>query len=444
MKEYLKRRWTRFVVAGAVMALVAGIGSTLPSAYAGGVIKADEDKWISIGMGVRGSFNGIENDAVDTTSYSNHFKIDNARIYIDGSVHKYLKFTFNTECFNCNVGGGANSFAGNSNIGLLDAIVKVEVNELFNIWAGRTLVPSERGELNGPYYHATYDGFRTPFFPADFSGNFPGVTGGPGIFAGPGASANANAAGNAGQYGRDNGVVFFGKIHPFGTHLMYVGSVFTGARGGPNTGDNLLYAGRLQWNLLNDEINPGYYTSGTYYGTAGDILAIAGNVTHQKDGAGNITTGNVSDFTGLSVDLLFEKVLPNDMGVFTFNGEFKRFFANYGEQAFQAGAGAFGSCFCIFNGHSWSVYGLYLIPKEIGIGRFQPYVRFTEISPLYANMRNEWETGVNYVIAGHNARVSAYYRYGDLNGSAGGFFAIAPEQAVQKVDSFHVAVQLQY
>lgn len=443
MKEYLKRRWTRFVVAGAVMALVAGMGSTLPSAYAGGVIKADEDKWISIGMGVRGSFNGIENDAVDTTSYSNHFKIDNARIYIDGSVHKYLKFTFNTECFNCNVGGGAGHFAGNSNIGLLDAIVKVEINELFNIWAGRTLVPSERGELNGPYYHATYDGFRTPFFPADFSGNFPAVTGGPGIFAG-GASAAANPGGNAGQYGRDNGVVFFGKIHPFGTHLMYVGSVFTGARGGPNRGDSLLYAGRLQWNLLNDEINPGYYTSGTYYGTAGDILAIAGNVTHQKDGAGNFITGNVSDFTGLSVDLLFEKVLPNDMGVFTFNGEFKRFFANYGEQAFQAGAGAFGNCFCIFNGHSWSVYGLYLIPKEIGIGRFQPYVRFTSIDPRYANLRQEWETGVNYIIAGHNARVSAYYRYGDFNGSAGGFFAIAPEQAVQKVDSFHVAVQLQY
>jgi hypothetical protein len=443
MKGHYARRWKQVVVTGAVMALVAGMGSMLPSAYAGGVIKVDDDKWISLGMGIRASFNGIENSAVDQSSYANHFKIDNARLYIDGSIHRYLRFTFNTECFNCNVGSGVNHFGGNSNIGLLDAIAKVEFNERFNIWAGRTLVPSERGELNGPYYHATYDGFRTPFFPADFSGNFPSVTGGPSFFAGERAGL-ANTGGNAGAYGRADGVVFFGKIHPFGTHLMYVGSVFTGVRGGPNRGDSLMYAGRLQWNLLNDEINPGYYTSGTYYGTAGDILAIAGNVTHQKDGAGNFTTGNVSDFTGLSVDLLFEKVLPNDMGVFTFNGEFKRFFANYGEQAFTPTSGAFGDCFCIFNGHSWSVYGLYLIPKEIGIGKFQPYVRFTSIDPRYANLRQEWETGVNYVIAGHNARVSAYYRYGDFNGSPGGFFAIAPEQPVQKVDSFHVAVQLQY
>ena len=53
-------RWNKLLVAGAMVALVAGLGSTLPSAYAGGTIKADEDKWISIGMGVRTSFNSIE------------------------------------------------------------------------------------------------------------------------------------------------------------------------------------------------------------------------------------------------------------------------------------------------------------------------------------------------------------------------------------------------
>lgn len=429
MKIDLTKLWRKVVIAGAVTALVAGLGSPLPSAYAGGTIKADEDKWISIGMGIRTSFNAIEGAAGG--HYSNDFKVDNARIYINGKIHKYVGFAFNTDCFNCNVGGGGTQFAGNSNIGLLDAIGQFEFNERVNLWVGRTLVPSERGELNGPFYHATFDGFRTPFNPADFSGNFP---------SGP----NGAAGGQAGLYGRDNGAVFFGKFHPFGTHLMYVASVFTGARGGPNPTGSLLYAGRLQWNLLNDEVNPGYYTSGTYYGTAGDILAIAGNVMHQKDGAGNPVNNAVSDFTGLSVDLLFEKVLPNDLGVFTFNGEFKRYFANYGTQAFDAGAGAFGNCFCIFNGHSWTVYALYLIPKEIGIGRFQPYLRFTSVDPLYANLRQEWETGVNYVIAGHNARVSAYYRYGDFNGSPGGFSFIAPEQAVQKVDSFHVALQLQY
>jgi hypothetical protein len=310
------------------------------------------------------------------------------------------------------------------------------------------LLPSERGELNGPFYHATYDGFRTPFFPADQSGNLNN---------------------GAGLYGRDNAATLWGKFHPLGTHVLYAFAVSQGLRtAGPNTGNSLMYTGRLQWNLLNDEKNPGYYTSGTYYGTAGDILAIAGSVQHQKDGAGatpgvtatGATTGVLpaglgkSDFTALSVDLLFEKLLPNNMGVFTFNGEFKRFFANYGQATANAGAlfnatgGAAGtSCFCIFNGHSWSVYGLWLIPQEVGIGRFQPYVRYTSVSPIYGNNRNEWEPGINYVISGHNARVSAYYRYGDLQnfGPAGAnYISGFGANGNQRVDSFHVALQLQY
>ncbi len=432
MKGHVAKRWKQFVVAGAMTALVAGMGSTLPSAYAGGTIKADDDKWISIGLGIRGSFNAIENGAANGKAYSNEFDINDMRLYLNGQVHKYIKFEVNMECFNClqksGAGpfpSGAQNFAGNSTMGLLDAIGKFEFNEMVNLWVGRMLLPTERGELNGPFYHATFDGFRTPLFPQDFSANFNGPN---------------SVGGGAGIYGRDNGATFWGKVHPFGTHLLYVATVSQGLRNGPNTTNTLMYTGRLQWNLLNDEPSPGYYTAGTYYGTAGDILAIGGSVQHQKDGAGNGLTGNVSDFTGLSVDLLFEKVLPNNMGVFTFNGEFKRFFANYGTGAFTAPT----SCFCVFNGHSWTAYGLYLIPNEIGIGRFQPYVRFTSISPLYSAMRQEFEYGVNYIISGHNARIAAYGRYGDMEtkGALAGPFS--PNDSGNKVDSFHVAFQLQY
>ena len=280
MKGHVARRWKKFLVAGAMTALVAGMGSTLPSAYAGGTIKADDDKWISIGMGIRTSFNSIENGAGSGPTdrhYSNEFTINNARIYINGQIHKYVKFEFNTDCFNCAVQGGSGpftsggqNFGGNSSIGLLDAIGKFEFNEMVNLWVGRMLLPSERGELNGPFYHATFDGFRTPFSPANLSANFNGT---------------AAAGGGAGLYGRDNAATFWGKIHPLGTHLLYVLSVSQGQRNGPNTGNSLMYTGRLQWNLLNDEPNPGYYTSGTYYGTAGDIFAIGASVQHQKGGA---------------------------------------------------------------------------------------------------------------------------------------------------------------
>jgi len=421
----LTRLWKKVITAVAIIGIIIGVAAAPPGAEAAGTIKADEDKWISIGMGIRTSFNALEG-ASPGGHYSNDFKVDNARIYLNGKLHKYVGFEFNTECFNCNVNGGAKQFGGNSAIGLLDAIGKFEFDEKFNLWVGRMLLPSERGELNGPYYHATYNGFRTPFYPADFSGNFNN---------------------GAGLYGRDNAATFWGKIHPFGTHLLYAVSVSQGLRAPANSGSSLMYTGRLQWNLLNDETSPGYYTSGTYYGTAGDILAIGLSGQHQKDGAGNANAPfGVSDFTGITVDLLFEKLLPNNMGVFTFNGEFKRHWARYAAAAFDtttfapAGGGA-GFCFCTFSGHSWTVYGLYLIPTKVGIGRFQPYARFTAIQPLESAARNEWEGGVNYVIDGFNARVSAFYTYGDIWTKGLNY---SPNAAGNKVDTFHVALQLQY
>ena len=97
MKVDRTRRWTMFWAAGAAMALVAGMASTVPSAYAGGMIKVNDDQWISLGMGVRTSFNMVEDGAASGKEYSNTFGVNNARIYINGAIHKYVKFEFNTE-----------------------------------------------------------------------------------------------------------------------------------------------------------------------------------------------------------------------------------------------------------------------------------------------------------------------------------------------------------
>jgi hypothetical protein len=421
MKVDRKRFKKLFLVAGATMALVAGLVSTVPSAYAGGTIKADDDKWISVGMGMRSSFNMVEDGSGSGAQYSNSFGINNARIYINGKIHKYVGFEFNTECFSCTVNNNL-AFGTNSGVGLLDAIGKFEINDQVNVWFGRMLVPTERGELNGPFYHAVFDGFRTPFNQADFSGNV--------------------GAGGAGLYGRDNGVTFFGKIHPGGTHLQYVAGVFTGLKSaaglGPNQRDSLKYAGRLTWNLLNEEKNPGYYTSGTYYGTAGDILAIAVGGEYQNAGAGSFA--NKSPFGSVVTDLLFEKVLGN-AGVVTVNAEFKRYWAQE--------VAAFGNadCFCMFGGSSWTAYALYLFPQEVGIGRFQPYARYTGLNSQFGGAREEYEVGTNYVISGHNARISTYWRTGTIGNSStfnGQNLAYGPGSRGQHVDGFFVALQLQY
>jgi hypothetical protein len=297
-----------------------------------------------------------------------------------------------------------------------------------NLWVGRLLVPGERGELNGPFYNATYDGFKTPFNSSDFSGNF--------------------GAGGAGLYGRDNGMVFWGQVDPGFGHLQYSAGVFSGlqsagggtfcgnAQGcGPNQQDSLLYAGRLTFNFFNPEKNPGYYTSGTYYGTAGDILALGVGANHQQNGAGSFL--HSADYTAFITDLLAEKPLPNDMGVITVNAEYKQYFADYNPLAFTDGSGNFG----MFNGHSYTGYALYLIPQQVGMGRFQPYARFTWVQPNQSTNRKETEAGVNYIIAGHNARISAFWQYGDLATKGINY---APGVTGNEVNVFKVALQIQY
>jgi len=435
MKVVQKRRWKILLAAGATMALVAGMVSTVPSVYAGGTIKSDdEDKYISLGMGIRTSFTSGEDRSASGAQWDNTFAVDNARVYINGGIHKYVKFTFNTECFNCSVNGGA-GFNGNSNMGLIDAIGKFEFSRTINFWVGRTLVPTERGELNGPFYHQVYDGFRTPFNQSDISGGF--------------------GRGGAGAFGRDNGVVFFGKVDPGGTHVLYALSVFTGLQSsagvGPNQRSTLKYAGRLQWNLLADEQanNPGYYTAGGYYGDYGDVLALAVSGEYQNQGVGSFA--NPSPYKTFIADILYEKVLT-DKGVFTFNAEYKR----YWTQKLAAYNDA--DCFCMFNGTSFTTYALYLFPQEIGIGRFQPYARYTYINSVYQDGggQDEYEAGLNYVISGFNARLSAYWRQdsgnaGPRNGAgftstfANGINAdggLTPSS--KHSDTFVAALQLQY
>lgn len=379
-------------------------------------VQTSETRWISLGAGYRGTGLWTENQNSGNFhggAYSN----DNARLYLNGQINQYLKFEINTDCFFCN-----NTASGENprmSYNILDAIAKFEYNRYFNVWGGRMLAPTERGELSGPFFQATHDAFKTPFFSQDFSTGF--------------------GNGGAGRYGRDDGVTFWGNAEPGfvpGT-LGYAMGVFRGLESsnttGPNPSGTILTAARVTYNFLNPEKNPGYYTSSTYYGKAGDILALAFGMSYQKNGAGSLA--HRSDFLGFTGDLLFEKVLPRNMGVTTLNAEYKQFYADYSTSAFSDR-----DCFCMFDGKSWTVTGLYLIPGKVGIGQFQPYGRFTSVQPNRSSNREEIEAGVNYIIDGFNARVSAYYQHGDLLSKGLNY---APGVAGPTQDVFRISFQLQ-
>jgi len=72
----------------------------------------------------------------------------------------------------------------------------------------------------------------------------------------------------------------------------------------------------------------------------------------------------------------------------------------------------------------------------------QTYARYTTIQPDQSSVREETEFGTNYIISGHNARISAFYQYGDL--ATKSLFNWAPTAAGADVSAFKLALQLQY
>src|SRR5262249_52940146 len=77
MKVDRKRKWNIFGGGWAPSALGTGIAITGPSAYAGGMIKVNDDQWISLGMGLRTSFNMVEDGSASGSQYSNTFGVNN-------------------------------------------------------------------------------------------------------------------------------------------------------------------------------------------------------------------------------------------------------------------------------------------------------------------------------------------------------------------------------
>jgi len=379
---------TRNIIPFLLLALIPSI------AFAGAKIVVDDTKWVSIGAGLRTAYTAVEDGGGGGDSYSSDFAVQSARIYLNGQLHKYLKVEFNTEC--------QNDCSANKDVEILDAIAKFEFKSYFNIWAGRMLQPTDRIELNGPYYGLTWNQFNVALLPADFS------------------------TGNAGQFGRDEGVTIWGSIDK----LQYAVGIFDGLEGGANVDDHMTYVARISYNFLNKESNPGYYTSSTYFGKAGDIFTVAFAIQHQADGTGTATQRG--DFTAYLVDYLFEKPLGNNRGVLTVEGEYKIFDAET-----SAAALADPSCFCMFDGDAFFVSAAYLLPKKIGIGQLQPYVRYLENNPDGSNFGSDsdtYELGMNYIISGHNARLNVNFTSGDasLTGRPG-----------SDVNAFSIGVQFQ-
>lgn len=321
---------------------------------AAGTIKIDDTKSISIGAGLRTSFNSDEDAAPNGSDRSKNFELDSLRLYLNGQVTKDIKLTFNTE----------RQSDGTARV--LDGIAQFAFSDVFNVWAGRFLPPSDRSNLSGPYYLATWD--------------FPLVQAYPSIFA-----------------GRDDGLAVWGQTD--GGKFKYQVGTFEGRDGATtsNQSDNLLYAGRLTFNLWDPE--PGYYNDSTYYG-AKEVLAVGLVLMSQSNGAG--TAAKPGDFTGWNLDVLMEKKLGAD--VLSLEGAYYKYdLDGVPDASLVQGDGFFGQVSYLFGG-------------KVGMGKLQPQVRYQKLDVDGAASHKRYDIGLNYIIDGHNARVSVIYANDDRGG----------------------------
>lgn len=374
-------------LAGAIAAASLCVAAT--GASAGITASFGEDKSVSLGLGLRGSFTSTEDGAPNGSSRSSDFNLDSVRIYMNASLTKSIKATFNTER------------DGDGDINLLDGYARFEPMDEFNIWAGRMLPPSDRANLDGPYYlHAwSYPGVVSQY-PAKFAG-------------------------------RDDGATVWGKLA--GKKLVYAFGAFMGHNriaGASNQGDNILYAGRVTYNFLQPEDNPGYYTSSTYYGSA-EILALAVAGMYQKNGVG--TAAAAGNYQSYNIDLLYEKPL-GDAGTVTLEGAYYSYGTDGAVDVAPGfrGAGGTANVGGIADGEAFMIGGAYLLPAKVGFGKFQPYARYQKfMNDTTGGYAREYDFGVNYIIDGHNARISL--DYASIKGTG-----------TQSTDRFIVGVQLQF
>jgi hypothetical protein len=290
-----------------------------------------------------------------------------ADVVLFGQVHPFLKWQAG---FIGSYGDPAAPTAHSAAI--LDLVAKVEFADAFNLWLGRMPIPSDRASLSTVWAIAPW---ALPGSYDDYAPVAPAVARPP---AGP----------RQGDNDRGDGVTLWGQFG--GGRFKY----YLGAFGLDTPTTSPLYSARINLSLLNPE--PGFRSASTYYG-AKDVLAFGAGVQHQTGGSlPAVATAATSDFNELNADLLFEKN-GGTAGVLDLEGEIAKLWGDNETASYQ-----------------FFALASYLVPIDIGFGRFQPLLRIQHAgkgSATDADDSTRVDAQLGYLIDGHHARLVSVYQY---------------------------------
>jgi hypothetical protein len=370
---------------GALAVALAAAGS----ANAGVTVAGPGDSYLTLGLWLRTSYTNAEDAAPNGTSRSNDFNVDSIRIITSGKITKNIGAMVNFER------------KSDETMRLLDVVAQFQLMDGLNFWFGRMLPPSDRANLAGPYFANVWE--------------YPMVSQYPNAFT-----------------GRDTGALLWGNI--FDGKLLYAVGAYQGKNRGTglsNDSADPLYAGRIAYSFLEPEL--GYYGTNSYFGGK-EVFTVGAAYQYQKNGVGTATTSG--DYRAWNVDALFETKMANG-GVITLEGAYYDYDT---DDISDTSAGVVAACAAVnanncggaVQGDAWLGTAAYLIPVKVGIGQFQPYVRYQTFDPDGGSKSKQWDIGLSYIMAGHNARITAVYS--DMDPGAG----------ASNKDKFILGVQLMY
>ena len=330
---------------------------------------------VKVGFGVRTSFRGNESGSQSSGGRTRDFNLDNARIFLRGKVNDKMTAYLHTDINNAqgNQGalldgsGGVVSDIGDS-LRILDAAIDYQLSDKVAVKFGRFLPSTDRSNLSGPFF---LNAWQFPW--VQYTNGYYDVF-----------------------QGRDDGVALYGErgddVQVKWSLGLFEGYDTTGVGGD----DNLWMVARVVMNFLDPE--EGYFNQSTYYGEK-DIAAIGFTFSNQDD-----AHGGGMDYTAWSMDALLETTLDGG-GVATLE-------AAYYDRDHDDSIVGLGQ-----QGEGYFVLGSYLLADSVGIGdiegRLQPSIRFQaadrDISTAGMTDRSV-DYSLNYIINGHNARVSLVFQ----------------------------------
>jgi hypothetical protein len=277
-----------------------------------------------------------------------------AELHAGGKIMKNVGVTVNL-----NVGGNAYG-NGPGLVGLEDAILQLDFDDAFHVWAGRLLVQEDRANSGGPFFAIPWNFYSGLFNP---------------IVAVP----------HEGPTGRSNGAVLWGDIQ--GGKFTYIGGVFDNG----NVNTSPLYSARVRLALLDPE--PGFWGNTSYFGDK-DIFSIGLGGQYQSKGS----TAGDKTWSEFNADVLFEK--KTGPGGSYFSGEAEYYHFNDDDLAAS-------DLFSVLAAFATS---------PVGVGNIQPHARFTYEKVKANPVSTPWnlDIGVAYLIKGPAFRVVATYSYSKL------------------------------